>query len=377
MISKYASIFFLYVVISTGTLTAYDYTKELFILYLLPNLLLIFLFSSLQGGYFNVARVLNVLKYYFPLMMYYGLSSISTENIEMLYRKLEGSFLITLIMGLVISKNLEKMGEVKFFKIYIYVVMAILLITVFYKVNYGFFDRDTRFFLNGPIVFSWLMCFSAMGIIYYVVEGVLPERYVIFVLFLIGAALWSASKGPILALVIVTIKILMGSNNIRNKIRYILLLFAAGLVMWYLIPESFVERLDGLTRLNSTDTESVDFGSIGIRYLMWESAWNIFLNNFFIGVGPTNWITNSEYGELLYPHNLILEILSEIGILGAILFAISIVWIWRDTSEFGKLTIIFFIICSSFSGDFSYLRMVMGFAIGYAIFNSKIKENKK
>jgi O-antigen ligase len=110
---------------------------------------------------------------------------------------------------------------------------------------------------------------------------------------------------------------------------------------------------------------------------MWESAWNIFLNNFFIGVGPTNWITNSEYGELLYPHNLILEILSEIGILGAILFAISIVWIWRDTSEFGKLTIIFFIICSSFSGDFSYLRMVMGFAIGYAIFNSKIKENKK
>ena len=125
MISKYASIFFLYVVISTGTLTAYDYTKELFILYLLPNLLLIFLFSSLQGGYFNVARVLNVLKYYFPLMMYYGLSSISTENIEMLYRKLEGSFLITLIMGLVISKNLEKMGEVEFFKIYIYVVMAI------------------------------------------------------------------------------------------------------------------------------------------------------------------------------------------------------------------------------------------------------------
>jgi len=358
----------IYVLLATGTVTAYEYIKEWSVVYFLFLGLIIYVLCSSRAKCLQTKRLLLVLKYLTPFILYYCIASIWAHDGEMLLRRIEGAFIVTTLVGLMISYGIEKEGEETFFKNFIKVAACVLLCTVIYKINYGVFDRDVRFFLNGPIVFSWLMCFSAICVMYFLINGGFSDKYLILFFVFVGAAIWSASKGPLIALMVVLAKLFYDAKFNSKTRKYFIILLGSLILLLILSPLYLFHRLSGVTRLMNTDDRVEDYGSIGIRYEMWASAWSIFKDNPLFGVGPTNWKLHSEFGDLLYPHNIALEILSEIGVVGTMLAFMTIVFIWIRTTALGKLSILFFVICSSFSGDISYLRMILGFSVGMAVY---------
>lgn len=88
----------------------------------------------------------------------------------------------------------------------------------------------------------------------------------------------------------------------------------------------------------ATDVQSanVSVGSIAFRILLWQSAWDLFLNNPILGIGFDNFVVLNAMtpsfpivralgGADLYVHNIYLEILAETGVVGFFVFILLIV----------------------------------------------------
>lgn len=89
------------------------------------------------------------------------------------------------------------------------------------------------------------------------------------------------------------------------------------------VPVEVQERYD-------TPLENPE-GSWAIRLDSFKSAVNIFIENAVIGVGTGGWsYTRNGFDFRDYPHNIFLEIGSELGVLGLIIFCIFLWFIYRD-----------------------------------------------
>lgn len=115
----------------------------------------------------------------------------------------------------------------------------------------------------------------------------------------------SGSRGPVLGLLVVLLVYLLFDSRRSLKLGLITLVSATFIALAYWASELFeayviMERFD-----LSSDKGSM---SINIRVNQYESAFNIFLDNFLFGGSLT------ENYENMYPHNIILEILMSGGL---------------------------------------------------------------
>ena len=89
---------------------------------------------------------------------------------------------------------------------------------------------------------------------------------------------------------------------------------------------------------------SVSVGSIAFRVLLWQSAWTLFLTRPLLGIGFDNFLALNEQtpnyafiqalgGTGLYVHNIYLQILTEMGIVGLLVFAILLVTIYKRIAK--------------------------------------------
>jgi O-antigen ligase len=127
-----------------------------------------------------------------------------------------------------------------------------------------------------------------------------------------------------------------------------------------LLPERFlvIERLLAGNLLDS------DFGSIGIRQLMFFDSWELFKDNYLIGLGLGNWGTNSElsvyYGAgIIYPHNIVAELLSEHGIIGCSVLSLLFTYVFRHISVLGRAVFTAMLISLLFTGDMGYWHFLI------------------
>lgn len=368
-----------YLLLATGTVTAFEHIGNWAILYFTCVALFLIGLNLNSEKYFEFRRVMMVLKYCAPFFIFYSLAAITSSDIGMLFRRIEGGIICTFLVGLTISFCLKKMGEEIFITNFLKVAAVVLFMTIIYKLHSGLLDRDTRFFLNGAIVFSWLMCYSFILTLYSVVKKKISKKYLLLSAVFLEAALWSGSKGPLLALIVTLIKIFYDVGSVNRALKYISFVFALSAILFWILPifpVHLIERLTDLIGYYNNEGGNRYPGSNGLRTDMWISAWEIFNDNLLVGVGPTNWKEVSVYGEYLYPHNLILELLSETGLIGGLIAITTLIFIWRKTTEVGKLSMLFFMVCASFSGDISYLRMIIGIAIGFAVYREEFLKSK-
>lgn len=63
------------------------------------------------------------------------------------------------------------------------------------------------------------------------------------------------------------------------------------------------------------------------RFVLWERAWEYFTSHFLLGIGAYNFPDYNElyHGENIQVHNMFLDILSESGIVGFLLFVVFII----------------------------------------------------
>lgn len=338
--------------------------------------------------------------------------------------KIEGGIIATLLSGLITFHCLRIYGETRFLSSLVHVAFAVLVLTLAYiaAAAFGFIDFSGRFFINGPITYGWIMGTSLLFSIFLFFETK-NMKYVVLCAVFSAMLFATGSKGPLLAFAIVGVSYL--AINFKNWRAWLAACVTtiSFYLSWRYMPDDTVSRYSAFSRmasglLESDDNGSIgsgDYGSIGIRLEAYRKSWQLFQDNIMFGVGLGNWEKHSEV-PILYPHNFALEILSELGFLGAIGFILTLavitigIPIWAKSTHTldqkrcypdkdhtkknhylgilcpatkARLTsapfifLCFFVIAQSFSGDLSYLRYMLGLPLGFFLWGHLANPSQK
>jgi O-antigen ligase len=181
---------------------------------------------------------------------------------------------------------------------------------------------------GGPIVFArWL----GFGIIYLIVFPIHLKWFRIpLILIFMALILATGSRGPVLSLLITLIIYLaLNFHKLFFKLILVSLLFL-GLIFTTNVS-------DKLSELGNVNRIFMNFSSRGVKKKS-TSARVVFnqrslelLKEFPLGVGPGNWkemVNKQKPYHLIrheYPHNILLEIATEYGVLSALIFILILI----------------------------------------------------
>ena len=142
---------------------------------------------------------------------------------------------------------------------------------------------------------------------------------VIGLILCVTTSLLTFSRGGILAIVLV-IFVYVCMSSFAKKVKIIMGLVLFSVVIFSLANVVMGGQLDDILNGRISDF-SRDNGSG--RFTLWEAAFKYFLSNPYIGIGAFNFSNYYEYqfNEKLYVHNTFLEILSESGTIGFLLYS--------------------------------------------------------
>lgn len=309
---------------------------------------------------FNLRKIPTILLFvYFVVVNILLLSAmLKTLNINYAVLKYDSVIFCVLISCIFIENIIDKNGYRIVIKNLIYFLFFILVLTIIYKIIFGFWDRDVRYFLNGANVFGWVMGFSTLLCLYF-------ERnkytYILAPIFF-TAVVWSGSKASLIATLFCGLIYFLFKTKVVYRFIVLTLLFIFYVIYDHLInilslyfPES---RLLAIFRVISGDIGESDEGSVGIRQDMFNEAFELFKNNLFDGIGLGNYPLYSVY-SFDYPHNAHLEIFMECGLFVGLIYLLYVILGFVLANIYLRFFIIFFSIVSSFSGDISYLKYLL------------------
>jgi hypothetical protein len=230
-------------------------------------------------------------------------------------------------------------------------VLALLLTAALgYKLVFGFADRDVPFLMLGPIVFARFMGLGAI-LAACLLSG--PARVLGITAFSLGV-LWTASKGPLLALAIVAILAGLTASGMRARVAAaVLTALAAGTLVlaadWLRMQPLFGRFFVALQVLD-TGLNEANWGSIGSRLELLEvSLHQIAINPLGVGIGSWAPSTGLEWAE--YPHNFFMEVLAEGGLIAGAFALIPFLWFFPPKDRVLTACCVFLAIGQQFSGD--------------------------
>lgn len=261
----------------------------------------------------HVLRMLAILQ--IPLLLL-GITIVWSPLPDVGFDNLTSLIFTSFIVFLLFNTVIEKYGDRELARVLVIFLALYLLAAVVYKLQFGFFNRQVLFFLNGPIVFARFM---SVGLILsiYVFRGYF--RIIAAVIFFAAIA-WTESKGPILAATGTLLAIAWLTSGSRGRWAVIFACSAAVIsvvivAQYYDISTRQIGRLAILLNLLSGDsTLPMLIESNSGRTNLWGRTIDIILAHPF-GVGLGGWTHYVDTGyDPPYPHNLFLELWSEGGI---------------------------------------------------------------
>lgn len=353
---------FLFVIIlAIGSFIPYSWDDSLTI-YTKSFVLFLFLFACFLRKIFVTKTIVFYLVIVFLIFF---ISSLKSLDLYYAIEKLIGVTLVVYGLYYVFIHLLNDLGIPKALALIIKHALLILVMTLIYKFIFGFWDRNVRFFLNGPIVFAWLMGVYALISLHLAIKERNIFYYIIFFIFGLSV-FWTESKGAILAFIISSAYYCFSSSG--KFIKSLLLAIPLILYSTWNIIITFLEeitdgsRLSAFVRILKNDTNSVDAGSIDSRHDMLIESLNMINDNLIFGIGLGSYKILTVNG-FPYPHNIHLEVFLECGLIPGIIYIIFIVYAFSVSKPLFQCLILFFIVASSFSGDITYLRFLILFLI--------------
>lgn len=266
-----------------------------------------------------------------------------------------------LVASILIGASIQRIGTESTLRWIIVLMTLLLAAAVLYKLRQGFFDRQVLFLMNGPIVFARLMGLACVFCLV-VLRG--WTRFALSVVFFLGA-LWTASKGPILALVL-TIALytwILGSR--RQRLVFLGLIATVGLGVainfeglsgWQPLSRIFLV-VDAMSSAGGTDWDS-----IGSRLVLLRESVHV-LRDHPLGIGVGSWSQFTGVHWADYPHNFFLELWNEGGlILGTIAVMPYMLFLSRRPDAWW-LACVFLLLCQQVSGDLLDSRYWLAFSI--------------
>lgn len=154
----------------------------------------------------------------------------------------------------------------------------------------------------------------------------------------------SGSRGPVLGLASgLLVLLLLTLRDRASRLRVALVVatgIAAAFMVGRLVPPENVER--SLSVITGTE----DGVSSNGRFELWSEAWTAFVQHPLGGIG-TGGFSSANPSEM-YPHNLLLEVASELGlvglllVLGTLLYAVgALVQAWRGAGDEARPAVAF------------------------------------
>ena len=245
------------------------------------------------------------------------------------------------------------------------IIMCVALLLV--RVSGMDFSREGSFLGLGPLTFIKYVSLGLLSRLLYI------RKWPLSVIFLYGFAFFIAdSKGP--TLYVIVSLIVWGVYHVKLSRRILalplllLLLFAVSLMprMDAFIQEIAIlpSSLTNLTVSNLDVDEELVSGTLARAFAAKETV-AIIIQNPILGVGPGEWPKMTGMESLKYPHNSVLEIWSEYGLLAVIiLFGIM----YRVTREIRinnpyAIFALFSFLTTLSSGSIKDLRMLAVFGL--------------
>ena len=274
--------------------------------------------------------------------------------------------------GLVISSGLtflyfvagiRMVGTEACFRILTWILLTLLLIAFAYKLQFGFFDRQVRFFLNGPIVFGRLMSLGAIAALI----GFTGLARIVLATTFVLAVLWTASKGPILGVSIGLVYFTWIKSPPARR-PYLLLIgasiVASVILLGSIQSEGYAGRILALLLLFTDPASALsDSGPFGNRVALYGDTFAL-IAKFPMGVGLGAWssFVADDYG-LYYPHNLFLEVFSESGILLGLIGITPFLLFLAVRHSVFTLPALYFLVVQQVSGDLLDARFILVFSM--------------
>lgn len=132
-------------------------------------------------------------------------------------------------------------------------------------------------------------------------------------IFAFNIVLFTGSRTGYVALIIAIMFLIWKSD--RRKELFILIIFL-GVVGFKFIPEAYVKRIDTIFT-----QQEIEGGSMNARKQILQDAWEIFIENpLGVGVGAFPAVRQDQFGRSQDTHNLYLEIATNLGLQGLIIF---------------------------------------------------------
>lgn len=296
--------------------------------------------------------------YFFIFFLFLFMQSLSSDNISYGIQKSILGLVTPLFCFMLFTRIKWHLGNLN--KYFIFIIFIITVIGILYKLKYGFFQRSISFGLLGSITFGWL---SGMAFLAAYLEHKKSKIDYFLIVYFFLMILWSGSKGPLLSVSIIALyfsrKVLFTSFK---NFAVVFVFFLAG----YFFISIYVEDIRSvrmiLELITSTSPEEYisgkGGGSFGTRLNYIEDSKILFYQNPFLGVGFGGWHAQNFYSDHKYPHNIIYELISEVGIIGLTLFLFLINKLWTTKNIFGIIGV-YSLISLLFSGDFSYFRYAL------------------
>lgn len=259
-----------------------------------------------------------------------------------------------------------------------YFCSVLSVIFVAYRLVQLDFSREGFFIGFGPIVFSRLMAVGILASMFF--KKNLAEKVLLGCLIL--SILIGQSRGPMLFLVIAVLYFLFEKGLSARQLILILLLSPL-----LLLNERFLSFVSvDLSSFTSISAEELtnsfieDDGDIDgtlTRLIIYYQSFTLIADNLLFGVGIGNWGKETGLEVYEYPHNILLEVFSEFGILGFILLIIFIFRLINTTPSFCKYVALFYLMNSMVSGSIRDFRYVIVFALIAFFINSYFKKEWK
>ncbi len=236
---------------------------------------------------------------------------------------------------------------------------GLLIVAFIYKWNYGLFDREVPFFMNGPIVFARLMGIASIAALLAIKSR---WRYVLALVFALATA-WTESKGPLLALVLSLCLAMAFSPNKSERRALAGSLIVGGAALFYGVQYWISGRLLALIELWTIFRGDAPSASIDLRLRQIENTLE-FIADHPLGVGWGSWAHGvSDNLGFDYPHNMLLELVSEAGLFIGMIALLPFMWFLFSTVRSLKYIALFLFFSQMVSGDLLDARYLLIFSV--------------
>lgn len=324
-------------------------------IFVIASLFFLFLFG-------NKNKVKKIAVFYFLVItLLFVASSFLSMDIEYALDKYFSVSIVVITLFYLFSIIDDKKGFLEYAKLIVKAGLLVLLLTIIYKILFGFWNRGVRFFLNGSIVFAWLMSFYAL-LAFFIFNKIKSFFYLIAFFLFSLSVVWAESKGALISLILALIFYMVsdGKNHIKIPVLFLIVItiFFRDVIVSNLSLMLEGSRFSAILRVISSDVNSQDAGSITVRQDMLVESYGYFVDNWLSGIGLGNYQFYTVYG-FPYPHNIHMEVFLECGLFVGLIYIIFLLASFVVSPKIIKSAIILFFIAGCFSGDITYLRFLL------------------